>query len=295
MGLTDERKAKRTKLSVRAAKDPGPEGAIAKEAVERMDAEDAERLAASRRRGARPKPKPEPVLTEDEKREYALTTLGPLQQALAAATAAGDINALKDVAAMASALKAGARARGMGIVSENQAAEVIIRAERSMGQVLISLAESGTYGRGVAGGLRHGPESKTAQQVADGTLLTLEGMGLKAHEAFRFRLLGALSAEEFEALLDAKRDSEERIAKVDFYRAATPVEPQQSSVAKQARKNLREALHSEDDIPQVVAWLAATDALITLTDAIPIAELSAVGQKATEFVAWFNAQKSKRS
>lgn len=293
MGLNDiatkEQRAKRTKLVVRAAKDPGPEGDIARAKVADMDAANAEK--ADRQRGKKPKVVVEPVLTDEEKKQYALTTVGPLQQALAAATAAGDISAIKDVAAMATALRAGARARGMGIVSENQAAEVVIRAERTIGSILASIPREKTGpAKDVKGTL--GSTSKDSPTSFEAAVMEA---GLNRKTSWQFQLLARLTDEEFEALLARKQHDTERIARVDFVRAATPVEPQDTPVARQARKDIVEALHADDDIPQVVAWLAATDRLLTLTDAIPTEELQAVGLKTKELVGWYNQQKAQRS
>lgn len=76
----------------------------------------------------------------------ALVTIAPLQHALALATEAGDIRKMKEVHALASALQKGAFARRMGIDAENQAAEVVLRAERAIGGVLSDLKAENRLG-----------------------------------------------------------------------------------------------------------------------------------------------------
>lgn len=296
MGLTKEQREKRTKLVVMAKRGEGNEAAVAATKVVELDARSAESEPKHREwgDGRTRKARPEPVLTENEKREYAVATIGPLQQALAAATVAGDIKGLKDVAAIASALKEGARARGMGVVSENQAAEVVVRAERAMGRVLLALEEDGLLlGRGSWTEREQG--GKTVQNIAASNVLRLADLDITPPLAFKLRLLARLADAAFEALLAEKRDGNERIAKVDFYRAATPVEAHQTPIAKAARHDLVEAMQSESAITQVTDWLEATDALLALTDALPTEELRSVGLKATELVAWYNLQKQQRS
>lgn len=297
MGLTKEQKAKRNQLAARVALDEGPEGDIAAEKLAEFDRRVAESEPQHRTwgDGRSRKPKPEPVVTEQEK-QTALATLGPLQQALAAAEAAGDMAALRNVAAMATAFREGARARGMGIVSENQAAEVVVRAERAMGKVLVRMSEAGLLavkGDHAASGRRRYTESPDG---ISGQPITLADLGIARNQnALDWRALASLSNEQFESLLDQKRNATERIAKVDFLRAAKPVEPHQNATAKQARREVVEALRSEDDIPQVVAWLAATEALLSLTDAIPAPELQAIGEQTKALIGWYNQQKAQRS
>lgn len=298
MGLTKAQREKRDKLVVMAKRGEGNEADIAQAKVEEFDA----RIAAEAPRhrewgdGGGRKVKSEPVLTDDDT-SSALATIGPLQQALAAATAAGDLKGLKDVASMASALRVGARARGMGIVSENQAAEVVIRAERAIGRVLETMAAEGRLAQ--PGDWkereRDGRSGKPAENQTAGLVLTWAELGMDYKTAGRYRLIASLDENEFDALLTSKRESNERIAKVDFYRAAMPVEPHQTPIARQARADIAEALSSESAITQVAEWLAATDALLTLTDAVPTDELRSIGLKATELVAWYNLQKQQRS
>ena len=74
--------------------------------------------------------------------ETALEPISLARQALAEATTLPD---MKSVRSWAEALRAYAKSRGLGIEAENQAAEIVIRAERKMGLVL---AEPGTRAKG---------------------------------------------------------------------------------------------------------------------------------------------------
>jgi len=71
-----------------------------------------------------------------------LATIDPLRTALANAESIAD---LKDVRDMATAAKAWAKARAMGIGSENEASEYILRAERQIGLRLLDLIAESRY------------------------------------------------------------------------------------------------------------------------------------------------------
>jgi len=71
-----------------------------------------------------------------------LTTIDPLRTALANAESIAD---LKEVRDMALAARSWAKARGLGIQSENEAAEYILRAERRIGLALVALREDGLF------------------------------------------------------------------------------------------------------------------------------------------------------
>jgi hypothetical protein len=109
---------------------------------------------------------------------------------------------------------------------------------------------------------------------------------------------GQQREDEVRALIAGRVQENERDIGVPYavqLLTAPPTPPTQTPIAKQARKDLKEALHSEDDIPEVVAWLSATDTLIAFTDAVPVAELKAIGEKAQALIAWFNQQKEQRA
>lgn len=143
----------------------------------------------------------------------AIATVAPLKQALALATAAGDIPALQDVAAMAAALQKGAKQRGLGIVAENEAAVLILRAEYAMGEAILAMQEAGKLryrgspaGSGLLGAADLFPS--VTPKVAEYYLNT-------------FRGLGSLDSQVFEQLLVEVGEKTERIAKADLYRLAS--------------------------------------------------------------------------
>jgi hypothetical protein len=146
--------------------------------------------------------------------DTALVEIGPLQQALALAAEAGDVEALRDVQAMATALQKGARARGLGVSAENQAAEVVLRSERALGAVFNAIPTEGRRGDSR-------PESPTPMQQAWALLGETRGSGKNKSgpptRVHHWKALARIPDAEFEAMLDAARRSKERIAKVNFY------------------------------------------------------------------------------
>lgn len=161
----------------------------------------------------------------------ALVTTEPLKQALALATEAGDMKALKEVHALASALRKGAQARGLGLEAENQAAEVVIRSERAMGQTIIALKDQGLLygGKDQADTWRGLPTSEGAvkrreqrakagaqSRVAE-THVRLEDLGVHPRDSSAYQRVAAMPEERFEELLDELRALGSRIAKVNFY------------------------------------------------------------------------------
>lgn len=206
----------------------------------------------------------------------ALARIPFLKQALALAVEAGDIDALKDVAAMATALQKGAQARGMGIGAENQAAEVVLRAERAIGAALDLMTEAG---------LRRGRGSNQHHSEGDDPP-GLPELGISMKQAHLFRRLGDLPNDEFEALLTAAHESGKRIAKVNFYSTNKPDEFQ-----REARNVVLEAWHSEDDPAAFVAWGKATRALID-GDLMPADVLTRVAPLIRELVDWYTERRA---
>jgi hypothetical protein len=113
----------------------------------------------------------------------ALEQISIAQRALGEAKTLPDIKAVRDTA---ETLRAGARARQMGIETENTAAEIVVRAERKMGAELLRMKWFGERDPGGRGGL------------ADRVSVNLPLLGIP----------------------DRAREAEERIARVNFYRLA---------------------------------------------------------------------------
>jgi hypothetical protein len=168
-----------------------------------------------------------------------------------------------------------------------------IDAQFAIGRLLNEAAELfPVHGGGVVGGSRGGSHSPF------GDWFRAQGFGFNLVTAWRLRE-AAKREPEVRAFISSRSavngSKEVGVTTAITELNAKPVEPTQTAVAKQARKDLKEALHSEDDIPEVVAWLSATDTLIAFTDAVPVAELKAIGEKAQALIAWFNQQKEQRA
>jgi hypothetical protein len=138
----------------------------------------------------------------------AMTTIDPIRRALAEATSIDDFKGVRD---MASAAQAWAHARGLGIESENDAAECVIRAERGLGLVLTKAEEQGRIAK------RSGNNSLQLP-----TLVEL-GLGPRPDTfVYLWKRVASLPEEEFEDLLRRARLPDKngevrRLAKLDFY------------------------------------------------------------------------------
>jgi hypothetical protein len=147
----------------------------------------------------------------------AVAVADPTVTAIAIAVEAGDIDSLKNTAAMASGLQKAAKARGLGIKDENKAAEVVLRAERGIGAVLLDLPRQ-TGDRPHATKGSSSDVLRTPIQEALGIL----GMTENDKRPSLYQALARIDDETFEGLLEQAREKAERIAKVDFYRVAQP-------------------------------------------------------------------------
>jgi hypothetical protein len=135
----------------------------------------------------------------------ALEQISIAQRALGEAKTLPDIKAVRDTA---ETLRAGARARQMGIETENTAAEIVVRAERKMGAELLRMKWFGERDPGGRGGL------------ADRVSVNLPLLGIPDQQSSRWQRLARLSDEEFDYEIERAREAEERIARVNFYRLA---------------------------------------------------------------------------
>lgn len=159
-----------------------------------------------------------------------LANIPPLQKALALAAEAGDVDALKDVRAMGTALQRGAKARGMGVDAENAAAEVVLRSERAIGQTLLKMREEGVLAA-------QGDAPKRGNRFVRGLPpksgptpeLTVADLPFTQHNVSDFTTLARLPDETFETMLNEAKNLRERIAKVNFYRR--PADPKKEGPA----------------------------------------------------------------
>jgi hypothetical protein len=214
--------------------------------------------------------------------------VGPLRQALALAIDAGDIDKLRDVAAMGSALQKGARARGLGIESENEAAEVVIRAERAIGLVLDRMAESGT--RRTRGANIH---------RADGyNLPGLPELGISEKNAHNFRKLAALPDDRFELMMSDVRNHAARIAKVNFYAADRPRTITRDVAYTPEAGSLPSFTRFRQGAYELLEYVLAEDGTFAATGnqlkQLPLDELTQVGELLQELIHAYQSARSGR-
>jgi len=146
--------------------------------------------------------------------ETALEPISLARQALAEATTLPD---MKSVRSWAEALRAYAKSRGMGIEAENQAAEVVIRAERKMGVELRRMAEAGERNAGensqFAGSLPGGERLRKSPNP------TLGALGLDRYQSSDWQKLATIPDESFDAVVADAYANGERLSRMDFLRA----------------------------------------------------------------------------
>lgn len=215
----------------------------------------------------------------------AVATIAPLKRALALADEAGDIPKLRDIAAMAAALQKGAQARGMGLNAENQAAEVVIRAERAMGRILAGVERAKT-----------GPKTDGEGSIADGNLTpfrqAMEDAGITyLKQAAQWQALAAIPDDVFEAKFGAIKEAGNRLAKVDFYRLVKGGE----KIAREARKDIAEAMHADDATPLLVQFRKVAEQVTNEMAQFPTDELPEVAGLIKGLADSYNAVRAARS
>lgn len=146
-----------------------------------------------------------------------LAVITNAQRALSEAKTIPEIKAARDAATGA---KAWVKSRGLGIESENEASEYILRAERRIGLALIRMGESGE--RLTTKGPRpfQGNRFTGVVVASDTRPLNFEQIGIKPYEAGNWQRLARLPEDTFERMLGGARANRERLAKVNFYTAA---------------------------------------------------------------------------
>jgi hypothetical protein len=173
----------------------------------------------------------------------ATTAIAPLSTAslmLAEASLNGDLAGMRDVHAMATALQRGAQARKLGVEAENAAAEVVLRAERVIGQYIDRLRDEGRYGRGQY--TDRSAEARWGVSPEGGnTSISTSDLGLNNHQVENFGRLSKISDEDFERLLAEATGKQERIAKVNFYGTGRKPRPIDVSEAPPAQPEARTA------------------------------------------------------
>lgn len=232
-----------------------------------------------------------------------LVTIGPLKRALALAAEAGDINKLKDVAAMAAALQKGARARGMGLDAENQAAEVVIRAERAMGSRLAEMVAEGIITKGAGGIARRlevpdeeaSPSARRKREYMRGkgeereSVVRLEDLSVTPAESSKFQLLARIPEEEFERRFTTIKATGTRLAKVDFYRMTG-----YDKTKRDARASIREEEHAGDATPVFLAFSKAAEPMIEGMSQLPTDELAKAAKLIQRLAAAYGEARNAR-
>ena len=143
----------------------------------------------------------------------ALTPISQAQRMLAEANTTDDLRTLRDYATGA---KAWAKARGLGIEAENEATEVILRAERGIGQAILALKAEGR----IAEGAPHLRSSEVDTVISD-----ITGFPAKDKRNWQWQQLAAIGDDRFEAMLASVKALEgARLAKANFYSAIEKAE-----------------------------------------------------------------------
>lgn len=234
------------------------------------------------------------------KPQTALAPIAPLQQALALATEAGDIPRLKDVASMAAALRKGAQARGLGIDAENQAAEVVLRAERAMGATLIALRDEGAFGREAAmasigrqfGGV---PAKGRAGIKADSQdVVTLDNLGLTRQASSVYQRLAGIPDAAFEKMLTETKGAAERLSRVKFIGRVKPTEEEAEAKRIHEYNRSMDAATNTRTTPLVASFAKAASALIEKVSQVPTEELVIVAGLIRSLAEAYNAEKNRR-
>lgn len=161
----------------------------------------------------------------DNDAEMALTPVTQARQMLAEATT---LPQLKDLRDFAEGAKAWAKARKLGIDAENEAAEVVLRAERRIGQIMLDMRERGELAGPGQHQLRGSDTSDYLRQHKTGAPLTIPSLldvdpkDWAVRQAHFWQNLAQLPEDIFERMLYSARVGGERLAKHNFYRAARP-------------------------------------------------------------------------
>lgn len=143
---------------------------------------------------------------ERHKRKSALVRLSKAAKMLAEAKSLDEVLKIRDVATAAAAY---AKAARLGLEMQNDAAEVKIRAERKAGEMLLKMPRN-------EGG--HSPHRET------GSPPSYEELGIERNQAHRWQKEAMLPEKDFNAYLNAAKESKQEITSKAVYNLAKSFE-----------------------------------------------------------------------
>lgn len=141
--------------------------------------------------------------------ELSLIRLEQIQQMLAEEVRLDPVRELRD---MAAAARVYARQRGMSLSAQNMAAEIRLRAERRMGEILATKPKN----RGARGN-PGGRGAKVERRPDDPP--TLADLGIEVHEANRMRWLSRIPEERLQNALQSFRQGAGELTEAALRRA----------------------------------------------------------------------------
>lgn len=146
------------------------------------------------------------------------------QRMLSEARSIAEFRELRD---FSTSLRAWARARGLGVESENEVAEFILRSERGAGKELIRMSEAGERsGRGWPKGVPHDEQGRIPEGPRTWDQgVTLADLGVSNQDASYWMALAVMQDDAFEAAVaEALKPGPDgrvrRLSKMSFYREA---------------------------------------------------------------------------
>ncbi len=153
--------------------------------------------------------------------DRALATISEARRALAECKTLDDFRNFRDVA---TALRSYLKARGAGVETENEAAELVLRAERAAGSELIRMGEADELATRRHSGVLIRAKGRTGYRPfeANGQSapLLLRELGIHEMQARYWKSIASIPDADFEGELREARALGKRIAKTDFYRLA---------------------------------------------------------------------------
>jgi len=160
-----------------------------------------------------------------------LQTISKARQMLAEAKTLDDVLMIRD---KAEAVRVYAAAAKLGLESQNEAAEIKIRAERKAGELLREMPKNeGTKGQlkgsndgGISGGFIVQPPEQAPP--------TLQELGIEKTQSHRWQTMAELPEEEFEEFVAETKENKEELTSTAIYREAKKKEREETHAEKRA-------------------------------------------------------------